>query len=213
MHSEGGATFETIKSHLPGGILDRIDMVSIGSAHLFSDPGFRSTRNFIAKNDVIPLLGSLLSLNLRGLFGRTVQEVPVLHGEGPIASHQFLSQTYRTVLDQIHTEYAAELSPSVYAKEEKADHSKFSKVYIERSNITMTNDGLFVKMGEKTFPISNLAIDDRGFYTKFGPGDSMRARCCGRCKKVFWFSESEIKDGTVRCFHCGTRNRVKPLPK
>ncbi len=110
VHSGGGATFETIKSQIPQQVLDRIDLVSIGSAHVFDDVGFRNIRNFVAQNDPVPFVCTCLSRNIRALFHEGNNLVPVRGDENPIASHQFSSRTYQPTLEQIRDEYAPELT-------------------------------------------------------------------------------------------------------
>lgn len=112
VHSGGGGTFETIRNHLSPEILDRIDIVSIGSAALFTDHRFRRIRNFVGKNDLVPFVCSALFGNLAALVHEHTQYLPVRHRENPIASHQMTSHTYRSALEQLRDEYAPELCAS-----------------------------------------------------------------------------------------------------
>jgi hypothetical protein len=111
VHSGGGATFESIKDKIPPEVLDRIDLLSFGSAQLFRPDGFRNVHNFVAANDVVPALSSLVSGNIRALFDSVVtRQAPVLDKETSVESHQFLSQTHQSALAQLLHDYTAELT-------------------------------------------------------------------------------------------------------
>jgi hypothetical protein len=111
LHSGGGATFESIRNKIPSKILDRIDIVTFGSAQLFHPEGFRSVRNFVASNDIVPIAGSMISRNMKSLFNKATHLKPALDGENSVSSHQFLSHTYQHALTQFRHEYDLEFSP------------------------------------------------------------------------------------------------------
>jgi hypothetical protein len=108
VHSGGGATFRSIADSIPPAVRERIDLISFGSANLFRTGTFRSVRNIVASNDPIPLVGSLITHDARGLLDRGTILTPTQLGENSIQSHQFMSATYRTTLHSLRWEYEDE---------------------------------------------------------------------------------------------------------
>jgi hypothetical protein len=110
LHSGGGTAFESIKSRIPREVLERIDLITFGSAQLFREEGFRSVRNVVATNDAIPIISSVGTGHFDSLVSAPIRLTQRLGGKNPIDSHQFSSETYKHALEQVRHEYDPELS-------------------------------------------------------------------------------------------------------
>ena len=111
LHSGGGAAFESIRSRIPRQVLERIDLITFGSAQVFrKEDGFRSVRNIVGTNDAIPFITSMGTGQVSALIDAPIRFTQRLDEENPIDSHQFSSETYKHALEQVRREYDTELS-------------------------------------------------------------------------------------------------------
>jgi hypothetical protein len=109
-HSGGAATLKSVLSDIPLSIRENMDVITIGGAHQFSTGDFRHVRNYIAEKDILSILRLVDKTETQKQYDLQTHVVPTMEGEGAVACHQFNSQTYRNVLDQIRYEYEQERS-------------------------------------------------------------------------------------------------------
>jgi len=107
-HSGGGAEIKTLMKELPAQNRDLIDIVSLGSAHLFRPKeGWRKTDNFVARTDPIPFICSCIAGNLRSLIHQATHYIG-REQESIGEAHGFLNPTYQRALQRIASTYKKE---------------------------------------------------------------------------------------------------------